>query len=304
MSRTRVIDGVEFVEQHYEIDPKTEQRLASGLQLRDGMMVVIDSASRRANLDLILGDSSEYSVAMWTNRWAKISNVEFQHNYVFFNATYADGSYTAKRFHTKYSWIVKKDSAISTWSNTMMPPYSTIQDWYGIAQQALSKAFDNWTDGPEDVVHMSSRSAAELCAKTALDATLPHIMEEMKRTQPMTKPIDIVPNIIYVPKYYVMDPETDDVIPTGEELKVGMVVLTELSAKRIDISRAVGSMSASEIEQLNVFNRWGKVVSHPVFDKSNTVYFVLEYDDGTKHQIQMNKYQAWYVKKDSLPDSE
>lgn len=294
MKRMRIIDGIEFAEKDYEIDPRIEQRLSSGRQLRDGMMVLIDSPWHRADLNAIDDDVSEYNVAMWNNRWAEASDVKIEKDRVFFTANYLDGSFTRKHHMIKLPWLVKKENFVE---ENLMPHHAIMQDWYNIAQRAIEGAFDG-LGIKDDKLLMSSERIAQLGAKTALDATLPYILEEMKGEDPVRM---LTESHSYVPKYFEMDPNTDDVIPTGEDLAIGMVVLTELNDKRIDIERAVGSMSDSEIQLMRKWNRWGKIVSHPGLTEDNEVYFIVEYDDGTKKQIRMNKYQAWYVKKDSMP---
>lgn len=157
---------------------------------------------------------------------------------------------------------------------------------YNLARAVLVDKFDVTTHEP-----------AEDTAEAIVDAVLPYIMA----SKPKIDYPGLTPNDILVPKYYQMDPDTDDVIPTGEHLTVSMRVLIEDSSRRIDLDVSNRMMEAGEVEQARTWNRWGKVVSYPEITDGDEVCFIIEYDDRTKTQIRINKYHAWLVKKDTMP---
>ena len=102
-----------------------------------------------------------------------------------------------------------------------------------------------------------------------------------------------------VPKYYRMNPKTDDMVMGGKDLADGMVVLVEDPNLRYDPK--LPDMDDWEIDRLNMRNRWCRV--HNVHVVGNAVHFVGAYADGTKRKSQVTLTYSWLFKIDSIPDS-
>lgn len=101
----------------------------------------------------------------------------------------------------------------------------------------------------------------------------------------------------YVDQYYVMNPETDDLI-RGDKLKNGMRVLLESSISRHPIDPK-GKYTPEQLVSLDKWNRWCVVSDLRI--GSRQTYFIGIYDDGTKFTFGRDLVNGWYVKKDSIP---
>lgn len=109
-----------------------------------------------------------------------------------------------------------------------------------------------------------------------------------------------------VPKFYQMDPKTEDLLYDGTSLADGMVILIATSDER------------SSLDDLNeewrkdkalATNRWCKVSNLRVLKRtklmdarSATVSFIAVYEDGTKRKREYPVGESWFVKIDSIPD--
>lgn len=105
----------------------------------------------------------------------------------------------------------------------------------------------------------------------------------------------------FVSKFYRMNPETDDLIPFGDQLVNGMMVLIESNDFR---TRADRPLEDWELERALVNNRWCEVsnlrISPPRHDNPVLVEFIGVYEDGTKAKRAYSYSYSWYVKKDSI----
>uniref|UniRef100_A0AAU7GWU2 Uncharacterized protein n=1 Tax=Streptomyces phage Scarif TaxID=3158858 RepID=A0AAU7GWU2_9CAUD len=103
-----------------------------------------------------------------------------------------------------------------------------------------------------------------------------------------------------VPKFYSMDPDVEDLLPSSEHLANGMVVLLADNDKRAsesDIQHDWGMDRALER------NRWCRV-SHLFWNEpNNTFEFIAVYDDGTKRVRHCFREDAWIVKNSSVYES-
>lgn len=97
----------------------------------------------------------------------------------------------------------------------------------------------------------------------------------------------------YEPKYFVMNPETDDLLPSGFSLELGMRVLIEENGYRQDLEY---DLTPKYEELRDRYNRWCTVFTDPEFFLEHTT-FIARYDDGTKKQLRVPTRHAWYVKK-------
>lgn len=100
----------------------------------------------------------------------------------------------------------------------------------------------------------------------------------------------------FTPKYYTMDPETEDLLSDGTLLKNGMVVLIENDENRTTIQAELGESNSARAFR---WNRWSTVSNVAVID--SYVSFIAVYTDGTKRKLAAGVDDAWYVKLDSIP---
>lgn len=103
---------------------------------------------------------------------------------------------------------------------------------------------------------------------------------------------------LFVEKYYMMNPETEDVLLDGTELRDGMTVLLENPIDRA--SYGVSDRMHTVLKK----NRWCTVTKLNVYVDSNTVRFVGVYEDGTKIARTHNVPTPWLVKLDSIPEED
>ena len=113
---------------------------------------------------------------------------------------------------------------------------------------------------------------------------------------------------IFVDKFYQMDPQFEDLLPTGYELKDGMMVLIEESLIR-ETTQKYGEAGYEmyQLDRLRENNRWC-TVSHIDIDtyydegsKRSIVTFIATYPDGTKRKRRYSTSYAWIVKLDTIP---
>jgi hypothetical protein len=105
---------------------------------------------------------------------------------------------------------------------------------------------------------------------------------------------------LFVDKYEEMNPETEDLLFDGRQLRNGMKVLPDITY-RADIVH----MSSSRIrDKAMLRNRWCTVDNLEIRNDINMVSFVGVYEDGTKRKHEHNIDIAWVVKKDSIPEDE
>lgn len=101
-----------------------------------------------------------------------------------------------------------------------------------------------------------------------------------------------------VPKFYTMDPDTEDLLRDGKYLANGMRVLVESPNDRGRPEEAEEKdwMKDRVLER----NRWCTVSN--LESRGNLIRFVAIYDDGTKRLRMSSFSSAWLVKIDSIPD--
>lgn len=105
-----------------------------------------------------------------------------------------------------------------------------------------------------------------------------------------------------VPQYYTMDPETELMVPSGDWLRVGMVVLIANPYLRANEN----NREHHQKNRYQIANRWCEVsylqyvvnghLSKIPMSKC-MVQFIGIYGDGSKHQRRANIYEGWLVKK-------
>jgi hypothetical protein len=117
---------------------------------------------------------------------------------------------------------------------------------------------------------------------------------------------------IYMDKHYAMNPEFDDLLPEGTDLKDGMIVLLEDSMMRGDVDRA--TRDKYEFERVSEVNQWCTVSNIKITQRwerddmgrvlsegSPLVSFIATYPDGVKRKRTYDASYAWLVKKASIP---
>jgi len=108
---------------------------------------------------------------------------------------------------------------------------------------------------------------------------------------------------LFVDRDYVMNPEFDEVLFSGTDLRVGMVVLIEDALMR---EGSFDRSSYSEARRREA-NRWCTVERIEVRPRpehgSALVKFLAAYADGTKCLRSYDASYGWLVKKDSVAPS-
>lgn len=119
-----------FVDKFYQMDPKHEDLIADGSELKEGMVVMIGDKMFRADMNHLSHHPHPYlhERAMENNRWCTISQIKILERFyidmmgramsqaspvVTFVATYADGVKIKRSFPADCPWIVKKDSLLT-----------------------------------------------------------------------------------------------------------------------------------------------------------------------------------------------
>lgn len=118
---------------------------------------------------------------------------------------------------------------------------------------------------------------------------------------------------LFVSRDYIMNPEDDDLLFDGTELKPGMVVLLESSTMKGSPEDMNNEWSRKRYMENN---RWCEVIRVEVRERfdhdesgrtvscSPLVSFMARYPDGTLAKRQYDASFAWYVKKFSIPTEE
>lgn len=104
----------------------------------------------------------------------------------------------------------------------------------------------------------------------------------------------------FVPKYYMMNAETDELLPNASYLANGMKVLIEnpdVRASEKDMQRDWGMQRALEN------NRWCTVTHLEFMDQKNMIRFIGVYEDGSKIVRVFGSDRSWLVKIDSVSES-
>jgi hypothetical protein len=99
----------------------------------------------------------------------------------------------------------------------------------------------------------------------------------------------------FVPKFYRMNPKTDDLIINGRHLANGMRVLIATSSLRMNTDV---ELSDWQEDRALENNRWCTVGALEV--DGEITRFIGVYDDGSKRMRVQQTQLAWYVKIDSL----
>lgn len=102
----------------------------------------------------------------------------------------------------------------------------------------------------------------------------------------------------FVEQFYEMNPDTEDILFDGTELRDGMVVLIENDSSRENLG-TVSLSGGAMLTKALVNNRWCTVSNIRI--ENSLVYFIAEYENGIKKKRWTSDTYAWYVKKDSIP---
>lgn len=105
-----------------------------------------------------------------------------------------------------------------------------------------------------------------------------------------------------MPKFYKMNPETEDMLPNGTHLANGMKVLINDSSQRM---RVGDGMKDWEIDRALTNNQWCTVSNVKVkyHGYESVVSFIGTYEDGTKRGRTNSTAYTWLVKLDSIGDA-
>lgn len=99
----------------------------------------------------------------------------------------------------------------------------------------------------------------------------------------------------FVSGYYTMNPDLDDLLFDGNELREGMEVLIEDANERMGIHEHIMEQS---YHMALMRNRWC-TVTNLVLEKEY-VSFIGAYSDGMKIKWRMPIHLAWLVRKTSI----
>ena len=117
---------------------------------------------------------------------------------------------------------------------------------------------------------------------------------------------NIIPEIFsqLVPKYYTMDPETEDMLPDGTHLANGLrVLIADPDQRERPEKLGVNELGVTQDwlrQRLLDRNRWCTVSHFKFTNNGQTVSFVAVYEDGTKSKYNIGASYAWLVKTDSV----
>jgi hypothetical protein len=104
----------------------------------------------------------------------------------------------------------------------------------------------------------------------------------------------------FVPEFYDMDPETEDLLDNGTLVVDGMRVLIENDNYRATVSEKSLQTTVASAKK---GNRWCIVSSARIVREADDQYlsFIGTYDDGTKRKWYISAREAWFVKKNTIP---
>lgn len=97
----------------YMMDPKEEDIIFSGDELKSGMIVLIEDYTLRdydGLKELSELSPRERREVRTSCYWCKIEKIVLDGNMVRFIALYADGSKVVRRYGRSHAWLVKKSS--------------------------------------------------------------------------------------------------------------------------------------------------------------------------------------------------
>jgi hypothetical protein len=102
----------------------------------------------------------------------------------------------------------------------------------------------------------------------------------------------------FVPKFYVNDPETEDLIPHNSHLENGMTVILSGPGMKEDLAH----MEDDPAKRYNAMkeNRWA-TITHLKIENNGVISFVGVYKDGSKISREYSADRSWYVKKSTMP---
>jgi len=157
--------------------------------------------------------------------------------------------------------------------------------------------------GTADAVVNWLKKCSDVSKYQVFDAYAPTGMQYLSVSDFLRQ--NIIPEIYsqVVPKYYAMDPETEDMLPDGGRLMDGMKVLIADPDCREHLQALSAEPPVEWLrDKIMERNRWCTVSHLKLTNHNNTVAFIAIYEDGTKRQYRMGLEYAWLVKLDSIPD--
>lgn len=112
-----------FEDKFRDMQPATEDLLPNGRALQNGMVVLLEAPSLKADMSIvvstILSNPTDLNRAKINNRWCEVSHVEIEPHSgpdglpadnVTFVGTYSDGTKRKRQAPVGLAWFVKKDS--------------------------------------------------------------------------------------------------------------------------------------------------------------------------------------------------
>ena len=147
----------EFVERFYVMNPETEDVITKGLELKNGMVVLRENGSLRANLAELDLDWMR-DRALTRNRWCTVTNVHYVQDLkvVQFTGIYEDGTRRVRNSKLTDSWLVKKSSV-----DFAKEKYAVVHDMLLAIIQAQDEATMHG-DGSGEIVLMVEQAARKI----------------------------------------------------------------------------------------------------------------------------------------------
>jgi hypothetical protein len=103
----------------------------------------------------------------------------------------------------------------------------------------------------------------------------------------------------FTPKFYRMNPETEELLPNGRHLANGMKVLIESPAHRMRVS---DDLTDWQEDRALENNQWCTIGALEVV--GDMIRFIGVYNDGSKRIRTFQAFEAWLVKTDSIREVE
>lgn len=100
----------ELTPQYYRMNPAEECVIPSGKLLTEGMVVLLENPSLKADIVKALTDDEAAWHANIQNRWCRVTHLDTSSSFTVFVGVYADNWQATRVIVTGHSWIVKIDS--------------------------------------------------------------------------------------------------------------------------------------------------------------------------------------------------
>lgn len=161
--------------------------------------------------------------------------------------------------------------------------------WCSISQVSVSDGWVSFLARYEDGVKKQRRypTSTAWLVKTDGSGIVP------KKAEPL------IPDyyLTCMPKFYKMNPETEELLPDGSHLANGMKVLVNDSDVRMRVGEG---MKDWEMDRALANNQWCTISNLEIERNGAMISFIGTYEDGTKRNRRLGRALTWLVKLDSI----